>query len=59
MLKTIKIGLGFSFGFLIGSTALNLCNKIICHRYANDDEFMEYVKENNPEVYERLKKYRK
>jgi hypothetical protein len=59
MMKTVKIVLGYSVGLFIGSAVINLCNTVIMRRCANNDEFLEYQKEHDPEYYERLKKYRK
>lgn len=62
MKKAFKTGLGISLGLCAGEVVKyfvrNLCEKILT-KNANDEQYMTYLKIRNPDLYERLLKYRK
>ena len=57
MLKAVKTGFGISVGVILGLASLREACKRILKRVAKDEEFMEWEKTRNPELYEDLKKY--
>lgn len=57
MLKTIKTAFGTTIGVGLGIAVLGFIKKEIMEWGAKDEEFMNYEKEKDPDMYEELKKY--
>lgn len=55
MFDTFKKGFVFAMGFTLGKAVLVVGVEIAA---ANTDCIMEYYKDNNPKMYERIKKFR-
>ena len=53
---SIKKGVGFAIGYSIGHALLTYALKLAC---ANSDCCMEYFRDNDPQMYEMLKHYRR
>ena len=59
MWKSMKKGFGFSTGVILGHAAMNVIAERILRWNANDEKYMEGLKNRDPEEYEKLKKYQK
>lgn len=57
MLKSIKTGFGFVIGTTLAYATLGFIKHEVMTWGAKDEKFMEYEKEHNPEMYEKLSKY--
>lgn len=53
----IKTGIGFTIGMSLTCGALKFISEKLMKRMANDEEYMEQAKTNDPNWYEELKKY--
>ena len=56
MWKSMKKGFGFSAGVILGGAAMNAIAERILRWIANDESYMEGLKNRDPEEYEKLKK---
>ena len=54
-----KKGFGFASGVILGHAAINVIAERILRWIANDESYMEGLKNRDPEEYEKLKKYQK
>ena len=59
MWKSMKKGFGFSAGVILGHATLSAIAGRILRWIANDESYMEGLKNRDPEEYEELKKYQK
>ena len=59
MWKSMKKGFGFSAGIILGRATLSVIAGHILRWIANDESYMEQLKNRDPEEYEELKKYQK
>lgn len=55
----IRDGIKFGIGYLIAQVLFYGVTNVIERASANDDEYMERLKERKPDLYKRLLKYRK
>ena len=53
----IKLGFAVTIGMFLANAVVRTLGVGVMKWGANDKEFMEYEKKNNPEMYEELKKY--
>ena len=58
MRKYIKAGIGITLGYMFARVSLSFIHDMVMKWGAKDESFMEYEKEHNPELYEKLTKYR-
>lgn len=59
MWKSMKKGFGFSAGVILGQATLTVIAERILRWVANDEDYMERLKDRDPEQYEKFKKYQK
>lgn len=57
MLKGIKLGFGFTIGVGLANACVSILTKCVAKSLAKDKDFMDWEKENNPEMYEKIKEY--
>lgn len=53
----IKTGIGFTIGMSLASGAVSIICGVLMRLMANDKEYMEKLKTDDPAGYETLKKY--
>lgn len=53
----IKAGIGFTIGTTLTCGAVSIINGALVRLIANDEEYMEKLKTDDPARYETLKKY--
>lgn len=58
MFRNIKDAMGLAIGLSLGFAFVRFMKSEVMKWGAKDKEFMEYEKQNHPEMYEKLKKYR-
>ena len=58
MLKNIKKGFGFGIGYCLGKGVINVIGINMLRHVANDDKYMEDLRNRNPDSYEVIKKYK-
>lgn len=59
MLENIKKGFGLTVGAIFGYGVINVLAERVLKHYANNEEYMEQMKNRNQEVYKILKKYQR
>lgn len=59
MWNSLKKGFGFASGMILGHAAMNVIATKILKWAANDEKYMEGLKDRDPEDYDKLKKYQK
>lgn len=59
MLENIKKGFGLTVGVIFGYGVISVLAESVLKHYANNEEYMEQVKNRNQEVYKILKKYQR
>lgn len=59
MWKSMKKGFGFASGVILGHATLSVIAEYILRWIANDESYVEGLKDRDPEEYEKLKKYQK
>ena len=59
MWKSMKKGFGFSAGIILGGAISSVIAEHMLRWIANDEKYMEGLKNRDPEKYEKLKKYQK
>lgn len=59
MWNSLKKGFGFASGVILGHATVNVIAMEILKWVANDEKYMEGLKNRDPEEYEKLKKYQK
>lgn len=59
MWNSLKKGFGFASGVILGQAAMNVIAERMLRWIANDEKYMEGLKDHDPEEYEKLKKYQK
>lgn len=57
MFKNFKKGFGLISGIILGKAALTAIAKSILRRCAKDEDYMERIRKEKPDLYERVKKY--
>ena len=57
MQKDVQKGFLFALGTILCGTTINIIKNSVMKWGAKDKEFMEYEKEHNPKLYEKLKDY--
>lgn len=55
----IKAGIGFTIGVSLASGAIKFISEKLMNKLANDEEYMEKLKTEDPAGYETLQKYTK
>lgn len=58
MKKYITAGIGITLGCMFARVSLSLIIDMVMKWGAKDESFMEYEKEHDPKLYEKLNKYR-
>ena len=59
MWNSLKKGFGFASGMILGHAAMQLMAINFLKHIAKDEKYMEGLKDRDPELYEKLKKYQK
>lgn len=59
MWNSLKKGFCFASGVILGQATMNVIAERILRWIANDESYMEGLKDRDPEEYEKLKKYQK
>lgn len=58
MRKYIKVGIGITLGRTFALVSLSFMVNMVMKLCAKDESFVEYAKEHEPKLYEKLNKYR-
>jgi hypothetical protein len=53
----IKYGFGLAIGYFLGMTCIRAAGESIMKKLANDKNYMDDLKNRDPDFYEKLKKY--
>ena len=53
----IKVGIGFTIGMSLTCGAIKFVSEKLMNKLANDEEYMEKLKTDDPAGYETLQKY--
>ena len=59
MWKSMKNGFGWAIGSLVGSAVLSIFAESCVRHIVNGGDYMERLKDRDPEQYEKIKKYQK
>lgn len=58
MWKNVKTGFGFAIGWKLGPYIIGTIARIICESTANDENYMDWLKEHIPDLYKKLSHYK-
>lgn len=58
MWKNVKTGFGFAIGWELGQIIIGAIARTICKSAANDENYMDGLKERNPDLYKKIIHYK-
>lgn len=56
MKKSFKKGVGFALGMFVGGLIIGVTERVIVGIMANDENFMSKIKDEEPELYDKIRK---
>ena len=57
MKNAIKLGIGVTIGVAIGKLAVDVASRTLLHLLANNESYMDGLKDRDPDLYEKIKKH--